>query len=657
MIPCFPTPLPDELLYSVCARYSERMQYSDKQFLNRELFGDKNIATVVDLPSHLSHLLSILPLGHGYTVDRLIDEHTLLPFYSPFLPLERVNRIREHMIGVGGSAIHNWSGVTPSTIRRPNWLRFCPLCVQEDDLQYGEPYWRRLHQLPGVEVCPVHHVFLESSLAPARNHSNSSEYFSAQQAILQTTPRSLDLSNQNQGVLLSIARDAATLLGQRGLVPGFDSLRNRYIKLLADRKLAIYTGLVRVSKLVKEFKEYYSSELLIGLQCEVNENKRSNWLSQLVKSLNCNKVNHPLRHLLLIQFLGYTVEEWNKLPNHLNFFGSGPWPCLNPTCSDFRQPCIQECLIRYQHDHGGRLTGTFCCSCGFIYTRTGPDVLPEDLLRIDIIEKYGTVWEEALRQKWSDSTLSQREIARLLGVSGKDTIKRQAVRLNLQFPRTGPTGKLTQIKEQQRYRFRNAREIFLDNLESYRREWLNAIEEHPSGTRTFLSRKYHYLYNHLRAYDVEWLKAHLPPPNAYRRVGSARSVDWSSRDAELAIAVRLSARSIKSTLGHPVRVTRGAIGRDLDRKPLLDQYLHKLPLTAKALAQVVETYEEFAIRRIQWAAECFRQENIHPTRSQLVCRASMKPKIAAASLVQVAIETALASFDPINVGKTEEAFK
>lgn len=107
MIPCFPTPLPDELLYSVCARYSERMQYSDKQFLNRELFGDKNIATVVDLPSHLSHLLSILPPGHGYTVDRLIDEHTLLPFYSPFLPLERVNRIREHMIGVGGSAIHN----------------------------------------------------------------------------------------------------------------------------------------------------------------------------------------------------------------------------------------------------------------------------------------------------------------------------------------------------------------------------------------------------------------------------------------------------------------------------------------------------------------------------------------------------------------------
>jgi hypothetical protein len=651
MIPCFPVPLPDELLYSLIARYSDRMQYPDKQSLNQELFGDKNGSAVVDLPSHLSHLLGILPPGHGYTVERLIDEHTLLPFYSPFLPTERVNLIREYMTGVGRGAVHNRSGITPSTIRRPNWLRFCPLCVLEDEQQFGEPYWHRLHQLTGVEVCPVHQVFLQSSQAPARNHSNCSEYFSAQRAIQPTSPRSLDLSNPSHCVLLKITRDVAWLLGQRGLVPGFEALRNRYIRLLSERQLGIYTGKVRVTLLLKEFKQYYSSDLLTQLQCEVNENKRSNWLSQLIKSLARNKVNHPLRHLLLIQFLGYTAAEFHSLPHHLNFFGEAPWPCLNPVCCYFRQPCIQQCLIRYKGDHGGRITGTFCCRCGFTYTRTGSDVLPIDRWRIDIIESPGPVWEEALRHLWSDRTLSLIQIAHRLGVSGSDTIKRQAFLLNLQFPRVGPTGGLGKLSQQQRYRFRNVRQepTFQDNLESYRREWLAAIEEHPLATRTFLSKKFSRLYGYLRKYDVAWIEENMPPPNPYRPVGSARVVDWSSRDVMLASAVRLSAKGIKSILGRPVRVTRGAIGRDIDRKALLDHYLHKLPLTAKAIDEVVETHEEFAIRRIQWVAECFRHENIHPTRWQLVQRVSMKPEIAAFPQVKAAIAAALASFDKLDV--------
>lgn len=646
MIPCFPSPFPCELLYSICARYSDRMQYSDKQFLNQELFGDRNATTIVDLASHLNHLISVLPPGYGYTAEQLIDDHTLLPFYAPFLPLQRVQEIREQMVFFDALGIHSLSGIAPTIIRRPNWLRFCPLCAQEDDLKFGEPYWHRLHQLPGVEVCPIHHVFLECSKAPARNHSNCSEYFSAQQAILLTTPRRLDLSDPNQKVLLSIAHDAKTLLCQSSIVPDFESLHNRYIRVLANRGLATYNGTVRVGQLVREFKQYYSSELLRLLQCEVDENKRSNWLSQIVKSLSRNKVNHPLRHLLLIQFLGYTVEEWNKLPLDLNFFGEGAWPCLNPTCEFFRQPSIQECHINYRRTHGGRLTGTFCCSCGFAYTRTGPDVFPEDTFRIDYVEKYGTVWEEALRKLWSDSTLSLRQICIRLGTASKSTIKRQAVHLNLPFPRIGPTGRLTNI-EKRSYCFKNARELFFDNLDYYRTRWLKILEIYPSATRTFLSRNFRHFYNHLRAYDAQWLEMHLPLPDKTRkpRQSPTRYVDWSSRDAKLAAEVKLSAQNLKSALGHPIRVTRGAIGRAIDRERLLYSYLHKLPLTKEVLATVVETYEEFAIRRIQWVTKCFHEENIHPTRSQLLRRVTMQSKIAANPQVQMALEQALASFD------------
>ena len=58
MIGHFPDPLPDEVLYSVCARYSDHVRYSNNEYIFRELFGDKNFAAVVDLPCHLEYLVT-----------------------------------------------------------------------------------------------------------------------------------------------------------------------------------------------------------------------------------------------------------------------------------------------------------------------------------------------------------------------------------------------------------------------------------------------------------------------------------------------------------------------------------------------------------------------------------------------------------------------
>jgi hypothetical protein len=48
---------------------------------------------------------------------------------------------------------------------------------------------------------------------------------------------------------------------------------------------------------------------------------------------------------LLIQFLGYTAEEFFQLPNsppdEFKPFGEKPWPCLNPVCKRFQQPGIE----------------------------------------------------------------------------------------------------------------------------------------------------------------------------------------------------------------------------------------------------------------------------------------------------------------------------
>jgi hypothetical protein len=83
---CLPQSYPDELLYSICARYSDRMQYPSSKSASQELLGSAKAYPIIDLPSRLNILIAALPPGHGYVVKQLIDNHTLLPFYSPFPP-------------------------------------------------------------------------------------------------------------------------------------------------------------------------------------------------------------------------------------------------------------------------------------------------------------------------------------------------------------------------------------------------------------------------------------------------------------------------------------------------------------------------------------------------------------------------------------------
>jgi len=67
MIATLPTPYPDELLYSLCARYCDRMHYPSKRSAIQELFGTGNVIASVGLPSHIDDFVAALPQGHRFT--------------------------------------------------------------------------------------------------------------------------------------------------------------------------------------------------------------------------------------------------------------------------------------------------------------------------------------------------------------------------------------------------------------------------------------------------------------------------------------------------------------------------------------------------------------------------------------------------------------
>lgn len=635
MIGCFPDPHPDELLYSACARFSARVRYPKKKDVLQELFGTTTNTAAVDLPSHLTKFASALPPYHPYTPDRFIDQNTLLPFYSPFLPNTRVEQLREDMRGDGSLAVHRRSGVMASRIPTPQWLRFCPLCVVQDRRQVGEAYWHRQHQIPGILACSNHLVFLENVPIRRDVSRNFIEFVSAEDAIRKSDVRYLNLSTHVHKVTLRLAQDAAWLIGQNSCGSDLSEIHGRYLRLLIDRGLATYTGSIHVRELLGEFRKYYSAELLELLHCEFTgaDRLKTNWLLRLVRPPK--HVQHPLYHLLLMQFLHCTPEEFFRLSTEQKIFGEGPWPCLNPAAEHFREPVISEYKLSSRL-RGKRPTATFSCSCGFAYARSGPDFSPEDRLRIGRMISFGPVWEAKLKRLWKNSLLSLSEVGRRLRVDTL-TVHRHAEQLKLPSRRPGKKSKPLNCTA----RLKDTRDstAHVKKRRVCRAKWMSTTRQAPKATLKALRRKLPREYAWLLQNDVEWLKRHSP--HSRRNVPSTSGVDWKERDAKYAVAVRVAAATLRNKLGRPIQVTKTALGKNLGAATLLQQKLTKMPLTAQVLAGVVETREQYATRRIWWAADLFIEEGVPPRYWQLVSRANiyhlrMKPEIKA--VIEAAIQ-------------------
>ncbi|KYC34513.1 hypothetical protein WA1_50760 [Scytonema hofmannii PCC 7110] len=642
MIIFFPDPYPDELLYSVCARYTDIAAYPGSSSANQELFGSRSKVASVDLPMNLGYLVANLPAGHQYTEDQIIDENTLLPFYAPFCPAERISSVRIDMKYSHSPQIYGRLGIFSQ--HPPQWLQFCPLCVESDRQKFGEPYWHRLHQVPGVKVCPIHNVFLEQSTASARKERPCWEFISASRVIKTTQPRLLKQQEPSHQKFLKIAGDIAWLLSQRNLISSKNEFRNRYLHLLSKQGFATYKGYVYFSALMDAFTNLYPTQILQDINCNLDSNSYNNWLMNIIRS-PLSKAQNPLHHLLLIQFLGYSPSDFFQLPSEFYLFGKGPWLCLNRASDHYQQPVVQKCHIKYFS--GRKPVATFSCTCGFVYSRRGPDESEEDKYKIGRLISYGHLWLERLTKLWLDPTISIPKIARELGVIYQ-TVKFHALALGLPFPRSELNLKLFQSSQQLNDDNMNYRLTKSTTQENHRLHWLEAIEKYPEASRTILQDKFVVLYRWLQANDSEWLNAHLPPTQRFFKHKGVARVDWSNRDLELEIAVRSSASCLKNSTGRPIWLTKTAITKKIGIRKLLSDHQDKLPLTVKALDELVETQPEYAVRRLWWATNCFLEENICPTRVQLLLRASLKPATVALPLVKAEIDKALDIFSRVN---------
>ncbi|CCF16894.1 tn7-like transposition protein D [Brevibacillus laterosporus GI-9] len=568
MLSFFPDPYPDELLYSVFARYHLRSGNVSLKATLHDLFGSGAIISSLDISSHLDSLCRRLPKGSVYSPDGFIDNHSLLPFYTPFLPEARFKKIRDMIKGDQGNSVHMTIGIMAGGVCQKNRLYYCKECILEDVQAYGEPYWHRIHHTPGVFVCPIHHSPL--SMYPM-DQMNRHGFIACPLSVLDSHKQEFILENydslspKTKEMIINIALDTQKLYTKQ--LPILYEARAVYLPQLKNLQFATPSGRVRQELLHQRFEKYFGNELLTLLESTI-EGEYS-WLSFATRKTN--RSLHPIRHLLLIRFLFGTIENLFRRNIVYHPFGEGLWPCLNRAADHYLKRVIDDCNVAICSDTR-RPVGTFTCDCGFVFSRRGPDNSEQDHYRIGRIKEFGNVWLSLLCKKLKDESLSFRQIARDLGVDPNTVIK---------YSKLLHTEKVSQ------------------KVSSTPSELNKAKHNAPITILTSFKKPRNYVNNR---------------------------VNWELRDLEISVLIEAECKKMLLEIdAKPVRITVSKIGKRIGKLGLLQKHIRKLPVTMSLLIRYSETIEQFQVRRVRWAVQFLHNKNERILRWKIERIAGLRP--------------------------------
>lgn len=558
MLPFFTNAYPNELLYSAIARYHFYSGNLDCKDTLEELFGSRSVIPSVKIGSYFSVLAE--QLGPQYSVESLLANHTIYPYYASFLSKERQQEIMQDVLK-GGQALYTRLGIVAGSVCRKDGLYYCAECAKADNMQFGEPYMHREHQLQGINYCPHHEVPLRRY--PIKSDSRI-EYIRFEMKYMNLTP--IYEADPYKKIAVAIAKQAYQLLQIPLHQLSREVVSSRYRGLLREYNLITASNRVCQKELYQAMQSHFPTGFLQQYESELNEADEYNWLKVLLR--NSKRHVHPLRHLFLLHFFLQDINNFKNLVTDQGAFGTGPFPCLNKVASHYKQFIIQEVDVTRDFKTK-KLIGTFTCLCGFIYARKQTT----DIFKIGRVKAFGEVWLQRLN-KLAKEKLSIRAMAREFGVDSK-TIKRYL----------SGNGEL---KQEQSPGFAGL------NLTQYKQELVDGIKRFPFLSRTEIRGKFKKQYIFLYRHDKAWLHEKLPATKQKHK--PTTSVDWSKRDQHYMQQIKaLHLQLLQEE--KPVRITISKIGKRLGILANLERHLDKLPRTKQLLNGILETTQEFQLRR------------------------------------------------------------
>ncbi len=252
MISYLPEIYPDELVYSWFCRYYVHSGCLTHSMALKEILYNRCNNPSKEFLGHLNpDMLSAMQ--RMYPINEVILKHTMYPQYARFIPQEQKKKALYH-IGFDFCDIHHLFAILPRS-ESDLYLKYCPICADEDRRQYGEAYWHRVHQIRNMQICTKHNCPLANSVVVAKSEQTftfcpAESYITDQKPILEADPLKIafaqymvDVFNAPMDFDKDIPISAVLYHGMQGTKYIKSTGKTRYTKQLAEDIHAYYKRL------------------------------------------------------------------------------------------------------------------------------------------------------------------------------------------------------------------------------------------------------------------------------------------------------------------------------------------------------------------------------------------------------------------------------
>lgn len=569
----FPAPYPDECYYSIFCRYFARSGSTSNKRTIFELFGEaQSLAAFVFLPRRLELVDIWLGADSPVKREKLALDNSCYAYFSTaftrqlFEGMERKIKTGEPDRSLERRIIQK--------CRRSHWperLRYCPDCVREDVERYGETYWHRMPQLPGVEYCLRHGNPIQDSEVTFRQITMA--FCPASHALQGLTLQEDAGKKKYRQRYMAIARDTEWLLRNGLKLEGCRSIARKYKELFMEKGLTTVQGVRYPDRIKTAFTEYHGEGFL--KQLFQDKENYLYWLDFAFESVSEHL--RPLHHILLMEFLKETAQGFFYSVPDNEPYGSGPWPCINKVCCHYGKDGAEKISVTYMN---GQTIGHFrCTGCGMKYQRSRPWQEFEEYADHAVILDYGDYWYRKLRECVEAKGLNQAETAKVMKCTTTTVRKRaEEIGLNLHANRKSCIYHEKEWKD-------------IDRSQYFRAKVGEALQYQPELTAKELDELVPGAYAWFHKNDFQWLKERL--------VIDQDKQCWTVWEQEHLKLLKEAYECIKQTGDSDRRITIGWICSTAGlRECEIKGRLHRFPGIKCFVDEVVESKEEWLGRRL-----------------------------------------------------------
>ena len=574
-------------------RYHIRSANPGAETTRREFWGYKGATKPLYLLSDLNSIIERLPAGTDITIDNLIWNHTMYPYVRPSLTKDRADFVYSMLVGADdvGNFTYQKAGLSGRRLALPLYLRFCPSCVKSDTARYGEAYWHRLHQLPGVQICPTHNEYIQDSDYSVRMIFR--HFYPASLELCEKILTEKLFSDTAKMCHLAFAKDCAWILEHGAQLGTVEDMNKKHLQLLEARG---YLEIKQASMecdyktLNRAIQKFFGQEFLESIAA-YDENDFSSWPAMFIRKTKSNP--QTAEHLLMMRFLAGSPKNFTApmtLPEKPLPFGEPPWPCRNKVCEYYLTDCIENIDITMKSNQP---KAVFTCPhCGFSYRRGR--VTPKEMQysgQVHLVD-FGWLWRAKLKECLVDRKMRIQPTSKEMGCSYRVVLE-YGVALGFLHENKLP-------KDRPPYKGRITKAPTPESKTSRRERWLCLVADNPNIKRSELSRMDLENYKWMLRNDYEWFDANTPSP--------VRSlVDWNSRDAEYLTKAKSAISEMLAQSGRPQWICYSSISNRIGLGNAIYGLVNKMPLTKQYFDSVIETKTEWRKRKIQWAIQQLKE--------------------------------------------------